>query len=123
MLINFFYLLKKCKVPVSIKELLILLEALEKRLAFCDINEFYILARLCLVKDEKYFDRYDRAFTAYFKELENIDDIIEALIPEDWLRQEFMNSLSDEEKAKIESLGSELVVHLPLDMVAITQKE
>ena len=105
MLINFFYLLKKTDVPVSIKELLVLLEALEKRLAFCNIDDFYLLARLCLVKDEKYFDRYDRAFSAYFKDLENLDDILEALIPEDWLRSEFMKSLSDEEKAKIESLG------------------
>ncbi len=105
MLINFFYLLKKCRIPVSIKELLVLLDALEKQLAFCNIEDFYLLARLCMVKDEKYFDRYDRAFSAYFKELHNIEDIIEALIPEDWLRQEFMNSLSEEEKAKIDSLG------------------
>lgn len=105
MLINFFYLLKQTGVPVSIKELLMLLGALEKRLAFCNIDDFYLLARLCLVKDEKYFDRYDRAFSAYFKDLENFEDILEALIPEDWLRSEFMKSLSDEEKAKIESLG------------------
>ena len=82
-----------------------LLGALEKRLAFCNIDDFYLLARLCLVKDEKYFDRYDRAFSAYFKDLENFEDILGALIPEDWLRSEFMKSLSDEEKAKIESLG------------------
>lgn len=105
MLINFFYLLKQTGVPVSIKELLMLLEALEKRLAFCNIDDFYLLARLCLVKDEKYFDRYDRAFSAYFKDLENLEDILESLIPEEWLRSEFMKSLSDEDKAKIESLG------------------
>ena len=105
MLINFFYLLKQSGLPVSIKELLVLLDALEKRLAFCNLDEFYLLARLCLVKDEKYFDRYDRAFAAYFKGLENFEDILEALIPEDWLRADFMKSLSAEEKAKIESLG------------------
>jgi len=105
MLINFFYLLRKTGVPVSIKELLMLLEALQNRLAFCNIDDFYLLARLCLVKDEKFFDRYDRAFTAYFKDLDNIEDILESLIPEDWLRADFMKSLSDEEKAKIESLG------------------
>jgi len=105
MLISFFYLLKQTGLPVSIKELLVLLDALEKRLAFCNLDEFYVLARLCLVKDEKYFDRYDRAFTAYFKDLENFEDILEALIPEDWLRAEFMKSLSEEEKSKIESLG------------------
>jgi len=105
MLINFFYLLKQSGLPVSIKELLMLLDALEKRLAFCDINEFYQLARLCLIKDEKHFDKYDRAFSAYFKDLEKFEDILEALIPEDWLRAEFMKNLSDEEKEKIESLG------------------
>jgi len=105
MLINFFYLLRKTGVPVSIKELLVLLEALQERVAFCSIDDFYLLARLCLVKDEKFFDRYDRAFAAYFKDLENFEDILEAIIPEDWLRAEFMKSLSEEEKAKIESLG------------------
>ncbi|MCP3673042.1 MAG: VWA domain-containing protein [Gammaproteobacteria bacterium] len=105
MLINFFYLLKKMGVPVSIKELLMLLEALQQRLAFCNIDDFYLLARLCLVKDEKFFDRYDQAFAAYFKELENFEDILESLIPEDWLRAEFLKTLSEEEKAKIESLG------------------
>ena len=105
MLINFFYLLRKTGVPVSIKELLVLLEALQQHLAFCSIDDFYLLGRLCLVKDEKFFDRYDRAFAAYFKDLESFDDILESLIPEDWLRSEFMKSLSDEEKAKIESLG------------------
>jgi uncharacterized protein with von Willebrand factor type A (vWA) domain len=105
MLINFFYLLKQAGIPVSIKELLTLLDALEKRLVFCDIEQFYSLARLCLVKDEKFFDRYDRAFSAYFKDLEDFENILQALIPEDWLRAEFMKTLSDEEKAKIESLG------------------
>jgi len=105
MLINFFYLLRQSGLPVSIKELLVLLDALEKRLVFCSLDEFYLLARLCLIKDEKYFDRYDKAFAAYFKDLENFEDILEALIPEDWLRSEFMKNLSDEEKAKIESLG------------------
>jgi uncharacterized protein len=105
MLINFFYLLKQVGIPVSIKELMTLLEALEKKLAFCSLEDFYLLARLCLVKDEKYFDRYDRAFAAHFKELDNLEDIIEALIPEDWLRSEFLKTLTEEEKANIESLG------------------
>ena len=105
MLINFFYTLKKANVPVSIKELLDLLAALEQNLAFASIDDFYLLSRTCMVKDEKYYDRFDRAFGAYFKNLENLDDIIEALIPEDWLRKEFEKNLSDEEKAKIESLG------------------
>jgi len=105
MLINFFFLLKQAGIPVSIKELLMLLEGLQERVAFCSIDDFYLLARLSLVKDEKYFDRYDRAFAAYFKEVENLQDILDTLIPEDWLKAEFMKSLSEEEKAKIKSLG------------------
>ena len=105
MLINFFYLLKKSGLPVSIKELLVLLDALEKRLVFCNLDDFYLLARLCMIKDEKHFDKYDRAFAAYFKGLENFEDILESLIPEDWLRAEFMKTLTEQEKAKIESLG------------------
>ncbi len=105
MLVNFFYGLRRANVPVSIKELLVLLEAMEHYIAFGSIDDFYLLARICLVKDEKYFDRFDQAFGAYFKGLENLDDIVEALIPEDWIRSEFMKNLTEEEKAKIDSMG------------------
>ena len=105
MLINFFFTLKKAKVPVSLRELLDLLDAMDHNLAFGSIDDFYTLARTVMVKDEKFYDRFDKAFGAYFKNLENIDGIIEALIPEDWLRQEFEKHFTEEEKAKIESLG------------------
>src|SRR6056300_634474 len=105
MLVNFFHGLKDAGVPVTTRELLDLLEAMKRHLAFADIDDFYHLSRALLVKDEKYYDRFDRAFGAHFKELESLDDVIEALIPDDWLRNEFMKQLSDEEKAKIESLG------------------
>ena len=105
MLVNFFYGLRKAEVPVSINELLMLLEAMEKRLAFGSVDDFYLLSRTCLVKDEKYYDKFDRAFGAYFKGLENLEGIIDALIPDEWTRAEFMKQLSEEEKAKIESLG------------------
>lgn len=105
MLVNFFYGLRNAKLPVSIKELLVLLEAMQHRLAFNSIDDFYLLARTCLVKDEKYFDKFDKAFGAYFKDLEGLDDIIEAIIPEDWLRNEFLKQLTEEDKAKVESLG------------------
>jgi uncharacterized protein with von Willebrand factor type A (vWA) domain len=105
MLINFFFALKDAGIPVSIKELLTLLEALGRGLAFADIDEFYFLSRSCLVKDEKYYDRFDRAFGLYFKDLQSVDDVIQALIPEDWLRSEFIKQLSAEDKAKIQSLG------------------
>ncbi|MBK6509997.1 MAG: VWA domain-containing protein [Haliea sp.] len=105
MLINFFHGLKDAGVPVTTRELLDLLEGLKKHVVFADIDEFYYFSRTCMVKDEKYFDRFDRAFSLHFKELEALDDIIEALIPDDWLRSEFLKNLTDEEKAKIESLG------------------
>lgn len=105
MLINFFHGLRDAGVPVSTKELLDLLEGLKHRIAFADMDEFYYFSRACMVKDEKYFDRFDRAFGLHFQDLQELDDIIEALIPDDWLRSEFMKHLSEEDKAKIESLG------------------
>lgn len=105
MLLNFFEGLRKAGVPASLKELLTLIEALEKHVAFGSVDDFYLLARTCLVKDEKYYDRFDRAFALYFKELESLEDFLDVLIPEDWLRKEFEKSLTDEERAKIQSLG------------------
>ena len=105
MLINFFQGLRDAGVPVTTRELLDLLEGMRRHLVFADMDAFYFFSRTCLVKDEKYFDRFDRAFSAHFKELESLDGIIEAMIPDDWLRNEFMKNLTEEEKAKIESLG------------------
>ena len=105
MLVNFFYSLRNGSVPVTVKEFLMLLEALEKGLAYGSVDDFYLLARTCLIKDEKYYDRFDKAFGAYFSDLESVDDVIEALIPDDWLRSEFLKDLSEEEKQKIESIG------------------
>jgi uncharacterized protein with von Willebrand factor type A (vWA) domain len=104
-LVNFFHVLKDTGVPVTPRELLDLLEAMESRLAFGDMDDFYSLSRAILVKDEKYYDRFDRAFGLHFQDLEALDDVIEAMIPDDWLRSEFMKQLSEEDKAKIESLG------------------
>lgn len=105
MLISFFQVLKRAGVPVSMKELLDLMLALQNNLAFASIDDFYYLSRMVMVKDEKYFDRFDRAFGLYFRDLETLEDILEAMIPDDWLRQEFSKHLTDEEKAKIQSLG------------------
>jgi len=104
-LVNFFHGLKDAGIPVTTRELLDLLSAMEQHLVFADMDGFYHLSRAVLVKDEKYYDRFDRAFGLHFRELEGLDDVIEAMIPDDWLRNEFMKQLSDEEKAKIESLG------------------
>ncbi len=106
MLINFFYTLRTAGVPVTIRELLDLIKALKTHLVFADMDEFYMLSRAIMVKDEKYFDKFDRAFGIYFEGLEDFDNLLEALIPEDWLRKEFEKMLSEEDKAAIESLGS-----------------
>ncbi len=105
MLLNFFQTLRRQGLPITFSELSDLITALEHHIVFADMEQFYYLARLIMVKDEKNFDKYDRAFKAHFTELEKIDDFIEALIPEDWLRTEFLKTLTDEEKAKVESLG------------------
>ncbi|MFZ9151328.1 MAG: vWA domain-containing protein [Burkholderiales bacterium] len=104
MLIEFFLKLRQGGVPVSIKEFLMLIEALEKQIAFGSVEEFYHLARTCLVKDEKFFDRYDLVFAAYFKGVVGIDAAA-AVMPEDLLRKLVEKNLSDEEKKLIESLG------------------
>jgi hypothetical protein len=104
-LINFFQGLRDAGVPVTTRELLDLMEGLKQHITFADMDEFYYFSRTCMVKDEKYFDRFDKAFGLHFKDLEALDDVIEALIPDDWLRSEFLKNLSEEEKAKIESLG------------------
>lgn len=104
MFIDFFLTLKKYRVPVSLKELLDLIEAVKKGVIFADVEQFYHLARLILVKDEVHFDRFDRAFADYFEGVQNID-LSEHLIPEDWLKKEFEKQLTDAEKEKLSSLG------------------
>ena len=105
MLIDFFMELRRAKIPVSLREYLDLLEALQQRVVFADLDEFYFLSRTCMVKDERHFDKFDRAFGAYFKGLEDLNGLLEALIPDEWLRAEFERQLSEEDKAKIQSLG------------------
>ena len=105
MLINFFMALRQERLHVSFTELFALLDCLKHNFAFGDIDEFYHVARLCLVKDEKHFDKFDRAFSKYFEQLDLIDDLSLYQIPEQWLKKQFENSLSDEEKAQIEAMG------------------
>ena len=71
MLINLFQTIRSSGVPCTVRELLDLLGALENQLVYANIDDFYYLSRATLVKDEKYYDRFDRAFGAYFKNLEN----------------------------------------------------
>jgi uncharacterized protein with von Willebrand factor type A (vWA) domain len=105
MLIDFFYQLKDAKVPVSIKEFLTLLEALDKRVISGSLNDFYYLARTCLVKDEKHFDKFDKAFGSYFKGVESLGELLTAEIPDEWLRKEFERFLSEEDKKALEAMG------------------
>jgi uncharacterized protein with von Willebrand factor type A (vWA) domain len=103
-LIEFFLKLKAGGVPVSIREFLTLVEALEKEVAFGSAEDFYYLSRTCLVKDEKFFDRFDRVFSAYFKGIIEVDALV-VEIPEAWLKKLAEKLLTDEEKKLIESLG------------------
>ena len=105
MLINFFMELKKARIPVSITELMHLLEVLKARLVYADIDDFYYLSRMTLVKDERHYDKFDRAFSTYFKGLEDLASLLSSLIPDEYLRREFEKSLSKEELEKIEGLG------------------
>jgi hypothetical protein len=105
MLIDFFFELRKGGVPATIKEFLTLMEALRKHVISGRIDDFYYLGRVCLVKDEAHFDRYDRVFAAYFKGIEQLPLDLFAQVPEGWLRKLGELSLSEEDKAKIEALG------------------
>jgi len=105
MLIKFFFALRQGGLPVSLTELLTLLEALRLQVVESSIDGFYYLARSCMVKDEKHFDKFDRVFAAYFKGVEKMFDALLANIPDEWLRREMTRMLSDEERAKIEALG------------------
>ena len=105
MLINFFLTLRKYKVPATVRELMDLLEGLKQRLVYSDVDDFYLLSRTTLCKDEKNYDKFDRAFAAYFKGLEDLHGMLEAMIPEEWLRREFEKSLTPEELEQIKSLG------------------
>ena len=105
MLINFFLALRRYEVPVTIRELLDLIAALRARLVYASVDQFYLLARAAMVKDEKHYDKFDRAFSRYFKGLEDLHGLLQALIPDEWLRREFERSLTAEELAEIKSLG------------------
>jgi len=103
-LIDFFFMLKDAKIPVSIKEFLVLLEALEKEVISLSFDDFYYLARLTLVKDEANFDKFDRAFGLYFKGISTAFEE-NANIPLDWLLKNAARKLSPEEQALLQKYG------------------
>ncbi len=111
MLIDFFYTLRAAKLPVSVKEYLTMLEALQAQVVgpgseACGLDDFYFLSRLILVKDEKHYDKFDRAFGAYFKGVELLTDFTQD-VPRDWLEKILQKELTPEQKAAIEKMGWE----------------
>jgi uncharacterized protein with von Willebrand factor type A (vWA) domain len=109
MLIDFFYTLRSAKLPVSVKEYLTLLEALQANVVgpnsdASSMDDFYHLSRMILVKDEKHFDKFDKAFGAYFKGVEMLTDFT-ADVPLEWLKKTLENELTPEQKAAIEKMG------------------
>ena len=104
MLTGFFLKLKSHRLPVSIKEWLTLLEAMQKDVISPSIDEFYYLSRTTLVKDEQNFDKFDRAFGEYFKGIESVAGV-ELDVPLEWLLKQAELNLSPEEKAMIEAMG------------------
>ncbi|MEM8796411.1 MAG: VWA domain-containing protein [Pseudomonadota bacterium] len=109
MFIPFFLKLKEAQVPVSLREYLSLLEAMETGLVDYDVEGFYYLARTALVKDERHYDRFDLVFADFFKGVEAVagagEGVDQREIPEEWLRLLAEKHLSEEEKALVESLG------------------
>ena len=104
MLIDFFLKLKSHKLPVSIKEYLTLLEAMDKKVIGQSVDEFYYLSRSALVKDEANFDKFDRAFAEFWQGVETLPGI-ETQVPLEWLLKQIELTLSEEEKKQIEALG------------------
>jgi uncharacterized protein with von Willebrand factor type A (vWA) domain len=104
MLAGFFVKLKDARIPVSIKEYLTLLEGLHKQVIAPSIDEFYLLARTVLVKDESNFDKFDRAFGAYYKGVQDVKGI-DVDVPLDWLKRQLQREFTAEEKAQIEAMG------------------
>ena len=108
MFLDFFLKLKNAKIPVSINELLNLLNACNNQVISYDVNAFYYLARTCLIKDEKLFDRFDLVFGEYFKSIERIEleDVMSSMdIPDDWIKQMFNRYFTEDEINRIKSQG------------------
>jgi len=103
-LIDFFFILKDAKIPVSIKEFLTLLEAMQQGIVGTSIDEFYFLSRTMLVKDEANYDKFDRAFGLYFKGIQTIFEK-HPEIPLDWLKKRLQRELTDEQRAALEKFG------------------
>ena len=104
MLIDFFLHMRQAKLPVSIKEYLMLLEAIKEHVIGQSVDDFYWLSRATLVKDERNFDKFDKAFATYFKGVQAIPGI-DIDVPLEWLKRQLQREFTAEEKAAIEAMG------------------
>jgi len=105
MFATFFHELKAAGVPVTLREYLTLMEALEKDLAGRRVDDFYYLSRAALIKDERNLDRFDRVFGHVFEGVTTISEALEAAIPSEWLKKVAEKYLTEEEKQQIEAMG------------------
>mgnify|MGYP000066233700 FL=1 len=107
MLVDFFQTMRDYRIPCSIREYLDLINAMKSHLAFASQEEFYQISRLCLVKDERHFDKFDKAFAHYFDGIDTLDSILTSAkgIPEEWMKSEFERMFSKDEMDEIESQG------------------
>ena len=108
MFLSFFTALRDAQVPVTLREYLTLMEALERHVADQSVEDFYYLSRACLVKDERNLDKFDRVFGATFKGIESLLEAVEkGEVPAEWLKKLAEKYLTDEEKAQLEAMGWE----------------
>src|SRR6266478_6968931 len=105
MFVTFFSELKSVGVPVTLREYLTLMEAMQADLASRRVEDFYYLSRAALVKDERNLDKFDRVFGHVFKGLETLEDALAAEIPSEWLKKLAEKYLTEEEKREIEAIG------------------
>src|SRR5947208_16174734 len=98
MFVQFFTELKSAGVPVTLREYLTLMEAMQADLAGRRVQDFYYLSRATLIKDERNLDKFDRVFGHVFKGLELLGDGIEASIPEEWLKKLTEKYLTEREQ-------------------------
>jgi len=105
MLLDFFSHLRRAGLPVSTTEHLVLLEGLSKHVGVLDLSRFYQFSRLCLIKDESLYDRFDQVFQDYWAGRETAFDLNLDNIPQDWLRLADKDALSEEQKAMVEAMG------------------
>src|SRR6201995_4568992 len=102
---TFFHELKQAGVPVTLREYLTLMEAMQRDIAGRRVEDFYYLSRAALVKDERNLDKFDRVFGHVFKGIDVVDQTLAGEIPAEWLKKLTEKYLTEEEKKQIEALG------------------